>query len=94
MLLVLMEYREKAQQLISHFDGLMEGTVGAYLAVLAVKRSCIEPLQRNNEMIDDIIVLLLGDKFKQSFSEDDLKANYEYPKETDDQLFEWDCDNM
>lgn len=94
MLLVLMEYREKAQQLISHFDGLMEGTVGAYLAVLAVKRSCIEPLQRNNEMIDDIIVLLLGNRFKQSFSEDDLKANYGYPKETDDQLFEWDCDNM
>ena len=40
------------------------------------------------------IVLLLGDKFKQSFSEEELKANYGYPKETDDELAEWDCDNM
>ena len=26
--------------------------------------------------------------------EDELKASYGYPKETDDELFEWDCDNM
>ena len=59
------------------------------------KKLCISvPLKRNNEKIDDMIVLLLGDKFKQSFSEEELKANYGYPKETDDELAEWDCDNM
>lgn len=94
MLHVLLEYRETAEKLISHLDGLMEGTVGAYLCVLAVKGLCIEPLKRNNEKIDDMIILLLGDKFKQSFSEEELKADYGYPKETDSELFEWDCDNM
>jgi len=94
MLHVLMYYRETAEKLISDFDGLMEGTVGVYLCALAVKGSCIEPLKRSNDKIDDMIVLLLGDKFKQSFSEDELKASYGYPKETDDELSEWDSDNM
>ena len=94
MLHVLLEYRETAEKLISHFDGLMEGTVGVYLCVLAVKRSCIEPLKHSNEKIDDMIILLLGDKFKQSFSEIELKADFGYPQETDDELFNWDCDNM
>ena len=93
MLHVLLEYRVAAEKLISHFDGLMEGTVGTYLCALAVKTSCIEPLKRNNEKIDDMIVLLLGDKFKQSFSEEVLITDYGYPKETDDELSEWDCDN-
>ena len=94
MLHVLQDYREEAEKLISHFGGMMEGTVGAYLCVLAVKGSCIEPLKHSNEKIDDMIVLLLGDKFKQSFSEEELKADHNYPKETDDELEEWDCDNM
>ena len=94
MLHVLQDYREKAEKLISHFGGMMEGTVGAYLCVLAVKGTCIEPLKHSNEKIDDMIVLLLGDKFKQSFSEEELKDSHSYPKETDDELEEWDCDNM
>ena len=94
MLHVLQDYREKAEKLISHFGGMMEGTVGAYLCVLAVKGACIEPLKHSNEKIDDMIVLLLGDKFKQSFSEEELKDSHGYPKETDDELEEWDCDNM
>lgn len=94
MLRVLLEYRETAENLISHFDGMMEGTVGAYMCVLAVKGLCVEPLKRNNVKIDDMIILLLGDKFKQSFSEEELKAAYGYPRETDDELSEWDSDNM
>ena len=94
MLHVLLKYRTEAENLNSLYDGLLEGTIGAYLCVLAVKGSCIEPLKRNNEKIDDIIVLLLGDKFKQSFSEEELKTNYGYPKETDQELSEWDCDNL
>ena len=41
-----------------------------------------------------MIVLLLGDKFRQSFSEEELKADHNYPKETDDELEEWDCDKI
>lgn len=72
---------------------MMEGTVGAYLGYLAVKGSSLNPLKDHNDKIDDIIVLLLGEKFKKSFSEEELKANYGYPKETDYELDEWDCDN-
>ena len=93
MLHVLLEYRVAAEKLISHFDGLMAGTVGTYLCALAVKTSCIEPLKFNNEKIDDIVVLLLGDRFKQSFSVEELISGYGYPKETDDELLEWDSDN-
>lgn len=94
MLRVLLKYRESAEKLISHFDGIMEGSVGTYLCVLAVKGLCVEPLKRNNEKIDDMIILLLGDKFKQSFPEEELKAAYGYPRETDAELSEWDSDNM
>ena len=94
MLHVLLEYRKDAEKLVSHFDGLMEGAVGVYLCVLAVRNSCFEHLKCSNEKIDDVIVMLLGDRFKQSFSEEDLKANYGYPKETDHELDEWDCENM
>lgn len=93
MLHVLFEYRIASEKLISHFDGVMEGTIGAYLGILAVRGSCLTPLKDNNDKIDDIIVLLLGEKFKQSFAEEELKANYGYPKETDHELDEWDCDN-
>lgn len=93
MLRVLFEYRVASEKLISCFDGMMEGTVGAYLGYLAVKGSCLNPLKDHNDKIDDIIVLLLGEKFKKSFSEEEVKANYGYPKETDYELDEWDCDN-
>ena len=93
MLHVLFEYRIAAQKLVTLFDGVMEGTVGAYLAILAVKGACINPLKCSNEKIDDIIVILLGNQFKQSFSEEELKLNYGYPKETDQELNEWDLDN-
>lgn len=94
MLHELLDYRVAVEKLTSHFDGLMQGTIGVYLCFLAVKGSCIDPLKRSNEIIDDMIVLLMGDKFKQSFSEEELKANYGYPKESDEELSEWDCDNM
>ena len=94
MLRVLLEYRLDAEKLISHFSGMYEGTVGVCLCVYAVSNSCLEPLKRANEKIDDIIAILLGDKFKPSFSEEELKADHGYPKETDHELIEWDCDNM
>ena len=93
MLHVLFEYRIASEKLISRFDGVMEGTIGAYLGIMAVRGSCLTPLKDNNNKIDDIIAILLGEKFKQSFSEEELKANYGYPKETDHELDEWDCDN-
>lgn len=93
MLHVLFEYRIASEKLISHFDGVMEGTIGAYLAIMAVRGSCLYPLKESNDKIDDIIAILLGEKFKQSFTEEELKANYGYPKETDYELDEWDCDN-
>ena len=94
MLRVLLEYRLDAEKLISHFSGMYEGTVGVFLCVYAVRNSCLEPLKRANEKIDDMIAILLGEKFKQSFSEEELKADHGYPKETDHELAEWDCDNM
>lgn len=93
MLHELFDYRIAAEKLVSHFDGVLEGTAGVYLAILAVKGACINPLKCSNEKIDDLIIILLGDQFKQSFSEEELKANYGYPKETDQELYEWDVDN-
>ena len=93
MLDVLLQYRMASEEIISHFDGVMEANVGGCLGIMAVKGLCILPLQHNNDKIDDIIVILLGDKFKQVFSEEMLQAEYGYPKETDSELFEWDCDN-
>ena len=88
------DFRIASEELLKHFGGVLEACQGGYLSIYAVQGLYFPNLVDSNSKVDDMIVILLGDKFKQSFSEEKLKADYGYPKETDDELFEWDCDNF
>ena len=44
--------------------------------------------------IDDILVDLLGQRFKQSFPIPELIEKYGYPSTSDSELLYWEIDNM
>ena len=93
MLHFFLEFRVEAENLLSHFESAMEARLGGILAYHAIRGMYFPFLHSSNEKVDEMIVLLLGDNFKQSFSEEELKADYGYPMETDRELDDWDCDN-
>lgn len=93
MLYFFLEFRVESEKLLSHFESAMEARLGGILAYHAISGMYFPFLRSSNEKVDEMIALLLGDNFKQSFSEEELKADYGYPKETDNELAEWDCDN-
>ena len=88
------DFRIASEELLKQFGGVLEASEGGYLSIYAVQGLYFPNIIYCNSKVDDMIVLLLGDKFKKSFSEEELIADYGYPKETDDELFEWDCDNF
>ena len=94
MLHFLLEFRIKAEKLLSCFSGVLEASHGGALAIDTIKSLYFPSLQAHNDKADEMIVLLLGSKFKRTFSEDELNANYGYPKETDDELLDWEADNF
>ena len=47
-----------------------------------------------NRRVDDMIVLLLGSTFKRTFTERELIEHYNYPTATDDELLDWQTDNL
>jgi len=46
-----------------------------------------------NNMMDNMIVLLLGNTFKRAFIERELIEWFDYPIITDKELFEWRINN-
>ena len=93
MLSFFFEFRLATEELMSHFDGVLEASPGGILGYYAIKGLYFPDLKVKNDMMDEMIVILLGDKFKKSFSEQELKTEYGYPLETDSELLDWECDN-
>ena len=90
----LLRYRGNVEKLISTFSGLMEASPGGSLAVKAIKSLYNPKLIEANDIIDDVLVDLLGQRFKQSFSISELTEKYGYPSTTDSELIDWEIDNM
>ena len=90
----LFKFRVNVEKLLSTFSGLMETTPGGSLAVKAIKSLYNPKLIEANDIIDDILVDLLGQRFKQSFSISELTEKYGYPSTTDSELIDWEIDNM
>ena len=91
---ILLKFRLRTEELLSHFDGIMAALPGGYLACHAVKGLYFSDLRENNDKVDEMLAILLGEKFKKSFSEEELQNDYGFPHETDGELIEWECDNM
>ena len=90
----LLKFRVNVEKLISTFSGLIETTSGGSLAVNAIKSLYNPRLIEANDIIDDILVDLLGQRFKKSFSISELTEKYGYPSTTDSELIDWEIDNM
>ena len=90
----LLKYRVNVQELMTTFSSFIEMTPGGSLASKSVVSLYNPKLIEANEIIDDILVDLLGQRFKQSFSIPELIEKYGYPSTSDSELLYWEIDNM
>ena len=90
----LLKYRVNVQKLMTTFSGYIEMTPGGSLARKSVVSLYNPKLIEANEIIDDILVDLLGQRFKQSFPIPELIEKYGYPSTCDSELLDWEIDNM
>ena len=90
----LLEYRVNVQKLMTTFSGYIEMTPGGSLASKSVVSLYNPKLIEANDIIDDILVDLLGQRFKQSFPIPELIEKYGYPSTSDSELLYWEIDNM
>ena len=90
----LLKYRVNVQELMTTFSSFIEMTPGGSLARKSVVSLYNPKLIEANEIIDDILVDLLGQRFKQCFSIPELTEKYGYPSTSDSDLLDWEIDNM
>ena len=90
----LLKYRVNVQKLMTTFSGYIEMTPGGSLASKSVVSLYNPKLIEANDIIDDILVDLLGQRFKQCFSIPELTEKYGYPTTSDSELLDWEIDNM
>ena len=90
----LLKYRVNVQELMTTFSSFIEMTPGGSLARKSVVSLYNPKLIEANEIIDDILVDLLGQRFKQSFPIPELIEKYGYPSTSDSELLDWEIDNM
>ena len=90
----LLKYRVNVQKLMTTFSGYIEMTPGGSLASKSVVSLYNPKLIEANDIIDDILVDLLGQRFKHSFSIPELIEKYGYPSTSDSELLDWEIDNM
>ena len=90
----LLKYRVNVQELMTTFSSFIEMTPGGSLASKSVVSLYNPKLIEANDIIDDILVDLLGQRFKQCFSIPELTEKYGYPSTSDSELLDWEIDNM
>ena len=91
---VLLRYRIATEELENTFSGVLEARTGAYVGINAVQDLYHPLLQKCNDKVDDVIVLLLGRTFHGSFTERELIERHNYPSTTDSELLNWRIDNL
>lgn len=91
---MLVRYRIAAEDLLGTFSGVMEARVGGYIGIQAVKGIYNHVLDECNNKVDDMLVILLGNRFEKSFTERELIENFNYPTMTDSELLDWEMDNF
>lgn len=87
----LFRFRRRVFELERSFSGFIEGGDVAYALSQKLYMPALVPC---DEVLDDLLVLLLGDSFAQTFTEQELKERYDYPSTTDGELLDWEIDNM
>lgn len=93
MLRCLLIYREQTYHLKNIHSGVLCCTPTYGLAASACENLYNPFLVFCDDIIDEIIVLLLGKMFKKTISTRELLEKYDYPIYTDEELQDWELDN-
>ncbi|MCQ2258260.1 MAG: sel1 repeat family protein [Bacteroidaceae bacterium] len=93
MLRALIEYRVHSYQLRTIHSGVLCCPPLEGLAMYACDKLYNPHLDDCDDIIDEIIVLLLGKMFKKTISTRELLEKYDYPIYTDEELQDWELDN-
>ncbi len=89
----LIRYRINLERLLNSYSGVMESSMSFALGSNFVKSCFLKDIEKQAEVFDEILGLLLDEKFlNKSFSEVELKADWHFPTETDSDLLDWDID--
>ena len=93
MINALLMQRFKVQKCLEVYDGWLVCSRAGFMAVNACKSLYNPFLEQTNEQVDRIIALLLGSSFKGTFTVAELTEKHQYPKATDEEVFDWQIDN-
>ena len=91
---MLLRYRVESEYLKTTFSTTIEANLPISLAINLCSSIYNESILECNEKLEQILVLILGENFKGSFSETELKDHFEFPLTTDEELLDWTIDNM
>ena len=93
MISALLIQRFEVQKCLEANSGWLECSKAGGMAINACKSLYNQFLEKANEQVDRIIVLLLGSSFKGTFTVAELIEKHLYPKATDEEVYDWEIDN-
>ena len=93
MIHILLMQRFEIQKCLEANSGWLECSKAGGMTINACKSLYNPFLEKANEQVDRIIALLLGSSFKGTFTVAELIEKHQYPKATDDEVFDWEIDN-
>lgn len=94
MISALLMQRFEVQRCLEVYDGWLVCSRAGFMAVNACKSLYNPYLEQTNGQVDQIIALLLGSSFKRTFTVTELTKKHQYPKATDEEVFDWQINNL
>lgn len=91
--MALFKYRKRLYEVEHVWSGLLACPMSVVMVVKATNSLCQKHIKPVNEIIDRMLVLLMGDDYDKTFTEEELLP-FGYPDVTDDELQEMIYDNL
>lgn len=88
----LLDYKIFLTRLNLYWSNYLECDDATYIAMLTTEKLYSKNLNQINTRLNRIIVLLLGDDYENTYSEEELIKKYNYPPITDKELQNMDID--
>ena len=88
----LFRYRLETYKLSTYWNNVSEADIVGAIAIDMTRKLYNEKIERINETLDKLLLLLLGDVFDKAFTERELLKEYDYPNITDEELHEMELE--
>ena len=89
---LLFRYRLETYKLSTYWNNVSETDIVGAIAIDMTRKLYNEKIERINETLDKLLLLLLVDDFDKTFAERELLEEYEYPNITDEELHEMELE--